>query len=189
MTHPTPRPGQRAATVAITPSAQTRTGSRPAWRRIAIGALVAAGADAAFAFVGYVLIDGRYNFESLLQYIASGLVGQRAFAGGGAGIGYAALGFAIHAVLALAFTVLYAAVLAPRVRHTRAVVAGGLAYGAAIWVFMNAVVLPLGRSTQEDFGNGWWFAFLIDHALLVGLPIAVALAPGAGPVQIGRGVR
>ncbi|MBA3743975.1 hypothetical protein [Sporichthya sp.] len=71
-------------------SAHARTTSRPAWRPIVIATLVAAGADAAFAFVGYVLIDGRYNSETLLQYVASGLVGPRAFGTGAAGVGYAA---------------------------------------------------------------------------------------------------
>ncbi|HEX3829223.1 MAG TPA: hypothetical protein VHV82_18325 [Sporichthyaceae bacterium] len=153
---------------------------------LAVGALVAACADAAFAFVAYVLIDGRYNFETLLQYIASGLAGQRAFATGSAGIGYAALGFAIHLVLAVAFTGLYWLTVAPRVRSAGSVVVAGLAYGAAIWVFMNAVVLPIGRSTQESFANGWWFAFLVDHALFVGLPIAIALAPAQVRTQILR---
>ncbi|MBA3743974.1 hypothetical protein [Sporichthya sp.] len=76
--------------------------------------------------------------------------------------------------------------IAPRVNGARAVITAGLAYGAGIWVFMNAVVLPLGRSTQEDFGNGWWFAFLVDHALFVGLPIAVVLAPAAMRSEITR---
>ncbi|MBV8947184.1 MAG: hypothetical protein JOZ95_17290 [Solirubrobacterales bacterium] len=49
-------------------------------QRTLIAGTIAAVLDAAFSFVAYVVIDGRYNFESLLQYIASGLFGHNAFA-------------------------------------------------------------------------------------------------------------
>ncbi len=148
------------------------------WQNLVIATLVAAVADAAFAFVTYVLVADRYNFESLLQYIASGLVGHNAFSSGWAGVGYAALGFAIHLALSAGFVVVFAVVFAPHVRSRRAAVIAGLAYGVAIWLFMNAVVLPLGRSTHERFFDGYYIAFLVDHALLVGLPIAVTLTVG-----------
>lgn len=145
------------------------------WRALTVAALVAAVADAAFAFVAYVLIADRFNFETLLQYIASGVLGHAAFATGWAGIGTATLGFAIHAALAVAFTVFYAVVISPQV-HTLANACGvGVAYGAGIWVFMNAVALPLGRAAREPFLSGYYLAFGVDHALLVGLPIALIL--------------
>ena len=148
---------------------------RWSWRALVVAALVAAVADAAFAFVAYVLIAGRFNFETLLQYIASGVLGDAAFATGWAGIGTATLGFAIHAALAVVFTVFYAVVISPRV-HTLAIASVlGAAYGAGIWVFMNAVVLPLGRAAREPFLSGYYLAFGVDHALLVGLPIALIL--------------
>jgi hypothetical protein len=148
------------------------------WQNLVAATLAAAVADAAFAFVAYVLVAGRYNFESLLQYIASGLAGRAAFASGWAGVGYAALGFAIHLALSAGFVVVFALALAPQVRSRRFAVTSGLAYGVAIWLFMNAVVLPLGRSTHERFFDGYYLAFLIDHALLVGLPIALILTAG-----------
>jgi hypothetical protein len=154
------------------------------WRRMLVATLSAAVGDAAFAFVAYVLVAGRYNFETLLQYIASGLVGKAAFASGWSGVGYAAFGFAIHVALAAAFVAVYTVVLAPVVHSRPAAVIIGLVYGAGIWLFMNAVVLRLGRSTQERFFNGYYTAFLIDHALLVGLPIAlVLLATGSAAVR------
>ena len=50
-----------------------------------------------------------------------------------------------------------------------------MAYGAGIWVLTNAVVLPLGRAAREPFLSGYYLAFGVDHALLVGLPIALIL--------------
>ena len=148
---------------------------RWSWRAVLVAALVAAVADAAFAFVAYVLIAHRFNFETLLQYIASGALGNAAFAAGTLGIATATLGFAIHATLAMVFTVFYALIVSPWV-HTMATAAVlGVAYGAGIWVFMNAVVLPLGGAAHEPFLSRYYLAFGVDHALLVGLPIALIL--------------
>jgi len=152
---------------------------RWSWGAVVVAALAAALADAAFAFVAYVLIAGRFNFETLLQYIASGLLGDAAFATGGAGIATAALGFATHAALSVAFAVFYALVISPRVHTLTTACIAGVTYGAAIWVFMNAVVLPLGRSAREPFLSNYYLAFGVDHALLVGLPIALILYASA----------
>jgi hypothetical protein len=159
----------------LTPSFSPRRAVAAAWRPLAVAILVAALLDAAFSFVAYVLVAGRYNFETLLQYIASGLAGRSAFASGWAGFGYAAFGLAIHLAVTVGFVVLYWVAIAPWVRTRAAATVVGLTYGVGIWLFMNAVVLPLGRSTHEAFFNGYYTAFLIDHALFVGLPIALAL--------------
>jgi hypothetical protein len=156
----------------------------PLWQRLLAATLAAAVGDAAFAFVAYVLVAGRYNFESLLQYIASGLAGQAAFTSGWAGVGYAALGFGIHLALSAGFVVFFFVAVAPLIRSRQTATLAGLAYGVTIWLFMNAVVLPLGRSTHESFFNGYYTAFLIDHALLVGLPIALITA--AGPYRAAK---
>ena len=144
-------------------------------RATVVAAAIAAVADAGFAFVAYVLVAHRYNFETLLQYIASGLAGRAAFATGWSGVGYAAAGFAMHLALAGGFAAAYAVTAARWIRSVTPAVLVGAAYGAGIWMFMNAVVLPLGRSTHERFFNGYYTAFFVDHALLIGLPIALIL--------------
>lgn len=145
------------------------------WRRMTAAAAVVAVADGIFAFIVYGPVTGAFNFETLQQFIASGLVGESAFATGWAGVGYAALGVAIHIGIAAAVTVFYAVTMAPRVRTASAAVAIGLAYGACFWLVMNAVILPLGRSGQEPFLSANYVAFLVEHALLVGLPIALIM--------------
>lgn len=40
---------------------------------------------------------------------------------------------------------------------------------------MNAVVLPLSGAAHEPFRSKYYLAFGVDHALLVGLPIALIL--------------
>lgn len=165
--------GTEPATSAV-PTSALRARLRP-WGRIVTATLVVAVADAAFAFVAYVLVAHRYNFESLLQFIASGLAGNAAFTCGWPGVGYAALGFAIHLALAAGFVIAYALAIAPLVHTPAVATAVGLAYGAGVWLFMNAVVLPLGRSGHEAFLNNYYLAFLVDHAVFVGLPIALIM--------------
>lgn len=139
--------------------------------RIALGTLVAAILDAGFAFVTYVLIAHRYNFETLLQYIATG-IDHHAFRVGWSGVGTAALGFAIHLGLSLGFAVAYVAGLRNAQKGAAGIVALGVVYGAVIWVIMAGTVLPGLGVMHEPAGGRYWWAFLLDHAVLVGLPIA-----------------
>ena len=84
----------------------------------------------------------------------------------------------VVAVFDAAFAFVVYVLIAPRVRTLGAAAVAGLLYGALIWLFMNSVVLPLGRSAHEPFFNGYYVAFLIEHAVLVGLPIALILLGG-----------
>jgi hypothetical protein len=146
--------------------------------RVAAATLTAAILDAGFALVTYVAIAGRYNFETLLQYIATGLLGHGAYRAGWAGIGTAALGFATHLALAGAFTAAFALTAAPRLRSRAAATAAGIAYGAAVWILMANAVLPALGVAHEPIGGRYWWAFLTGHALLVGLPISLLTTRG-----------
>jgi uncharacterized membrane protein YagU involved in acid resistance len=138
---------------------------------------IAAILDAAFAFVAYVVIAGRYNFESLLQYIASGLLGHDAFAHQGVtGWLIAALGFGLHFGISLAVAGVFFVALRPFATTRTRTLAIGLLYGAAVWMFNAGVVLPLTDTRHEPFFGGWYIPFLIDHAVFVGLPIALVVA-------------
>jgi hypothetical protein len=139
---------------------------------------VAATLDAGFAFVAYVVIDGRYNFESLLQYIASGLLGNDAFAHGGVtGWLIAALGLVLHIGISAVVATVYLVAIHPLTRTPTVAIIAGLLYGAAVWVFNDAVVLPLAGAAHESFLRGWYIPFLLDHAIFVGLAIAMVAGP------------
>jgi hypothetical protein len=140
--------------------------------RIGLGAVIAAVLDAGFSFVTYVLIAHRYNFETLLQYIATGL-DHHAYRLGWAGVGTAALGFAMHLGLSFGFATAYVVGLRKAQRSMAGIVALGLVFGAVIWVIMAGTVLPGLGVMHEPVGGRYWWAFLADHAVLVGLPIAV----------------
>jgi hypothetical protein len=148
-------------------------------QRILIAGTIVAVLDAAFAFVAYVVIDGRYNFQSLLHYMASGLFGDGAFAHHVlTGWLIAALGFVLHFGISLIVAATSYIVLRRFADTPARAVTVGLLYGAAVWMFNTAVVLPLFDVRHEPFFGGWYIPFLVDHALFVGLPIAIVLAKG-----------
>jgi hypothetical protein len=105
----------------------------------------------------------------ILQAIAAGVLGKEAFAGGA---GTAALGLALHYLIAfgMAFAYWFAAARFPALlRHP---VAAGLAYGAATWALMNYVVLPLSRAQPPPFIRAWFLDGILAHLVLVGLLLA-----------------
>jgi hypothetical protein len=132
------------------------------------GSLVAGILDA----VDGVIAFGTQGLNSIqvLQYIASGALGQSAFHGG---IAPAALGAAFHFIIAwVAAGVFVLATRRLEILKTHAVPAG-LLYGAAVYFFMNYLVLPLSAVAASTFHLGLFLNGVIGHALLVGLPISL----------------
>lgn len=141
-------------------------------RAISTGAVIAAVLDAIFSVIAYVFILRAFSVLGVLQYIASGLLGMAAFSGG---LTTAGLGVAIHFFLAFAFAALYY-IIARRVPALRIhAVRYGIIYGAAIWLFMDLIVLPHTGTPKSPFNGALFTGFLLDHALFVGLPIALAV--------------
>jgi hypothetical protein len=105
----------------------------------------------------------------VLQAIASGLLGREAFQGG---LATAALGLVLHFVIAFgAATTYYAASLKLPVLTRRWVICG-LAFGLAVFFFMQHVVLPLSAFRISPNRSLFPVNGLLIHALGVGLPIA-----------------
>ncbi len=75
----------------------------------------------------------------VFQFIASGLIGMRAFHGGGASV---ALGVAIHFTIAIFWTAVFYAASRKLAILTRRPVICGLLYGGLVYVIMNFAVLP-----------------------------------------------
>jgi hypothetical protein len=76
----------------------------------------------------------------VFHYIASGLIGMRAFE---MGAGAVALGVAIHYAIALAWTTIFYVASRKFTVLSRRPVISGLLYGLAVYLFMNLVALPL----------------------------------------------
>jgi uncharacterized membrane protein YagU involved in acid resistance len=132
------------------------------------GGLIAGTFDA----VDGVIAFGAQGLNPIqvLQYIASGALGQSAFRGG---LATAALGTLFHFIIAsvAAAAFVFASRWIPALK-TQAV-PFGLLYGVAVYFFMNYLVLPLSAVAPGPFHLGLFLNGVIGHALFVGLPIAL----------------
>ena len=132
------------------------------------GGLMAGVLDAIDGVIAYG--TQGLNPVQVLQYIASGALGKSAFQGG---LATAALGAAFHFGIAWVAAAVF--VLASRwleILKTHAVLAG-LLYGAAVYFFMNYLVLPLSAVAPATFQLGLFLNGVIGHAVFVGLPISL----------------
>jgi hypothetical protein len=80
--------------------------------------------------------------KMVFQYIASGLIGMKAFRDGLASM---VLGVAIHYTIALIWTGVFYAASRKLAILSRRPILSGLVYGGAIYLFMNFIILPLSR--------------------------------------------
>ena len=108
---------------------------------------------------------------SVLQYVASGAIGNAAFAGGPA---TALLGL----VLDFLMTTLMAGVFilgADRIPLLRRyVIPGSLLYGFGVFIVMNFIVLPLSAAPPLPAPPMWLFIeMILEHLLLIGLPLGI----------------
>jgi hypothetical protein len=147
------------------------TRTRHAIAGVFLGAVAAGVFDLMFAF-WFFGMRGR-SPEWILQSIAAGWLGAPAFGGG---LTVAVLGAVSHfAIMLVAATLFYLAC-----RHWRILrahpVAAGLAFGVAIYVVMNFVVVPMSAFPyRPSHALRTVIISLAAHMLLVGLPIAMAV--------------
>ncbi len=107
----------------------------------------------------------------LMQFIASGLLGRRAFQGGWS-IG--ALGLVLHYFIAFSVVAVFY-LLGRRVAWVRDHAAwAGMIYGLVVFAVMNVVVLPLSAATPRHSLTGDLIQIGI-HIFVIGLPTALLL--------------
>ena len=142
-------------------------------RAILLGGLGAGILDITYAIVVSRLLRGT-SAVTVLQSVASGLLGEGAYEGGGA---TAALGLFLHFVIAFTAAAVY--VLASRRLPTlvRRPWLWGALYGMAVYLFMNVIVLPLSAFPHKlSYPPAVLARGLAGHIVCVGLPIALAAA-------------
>jgi uncharacterized membrane protein YagU involved in acid resistance len=155
------------ANTTTVPVASEGRKSRP-FQAILWGGLIVGVLDLAYAIVMYspqqpILIP---------QTIASGVLGARAYDGG---MATAALGVFFHFLIAFGAATVYLAASRKLAVMTRHAVICGLLYGAIVFVFMHAVVLPLSAVAPSRMALPARLAEFVEHWFLVGLPIALSV--------------
>ena len=142
-----------------------------------IGGLIIGTADAIIYhwFISSVL--GGYPLTAVYQYIASGVLGESAFAGG---IATALLGVLFHFIVS--FVVAGVFILsANRISFLRRYpIVGSLLYGFGVFIVMNMIVTPLSAApplpaptTPQLIVN------ILDHILVIGLPLGILVQRNA----------
>jgi uncharacterized membrane protein YagU involved in acid resistance len=137
-------------------------------RSVLAGGLLAGTLDILAAFGVYALRG--VPPQRILQSIASGLLGSKAFA---AGLPAAALGGLLHFLIAGGWALVYY-LLSRRIPGLRRrPLIGGLLAGATVYFLMNLVVLPLSAFPNPAFRFD--IVILLVHLFCVGLPISFAV--------------
>jgi len=140
------------------------------WAGFACGVL-----DITAAFIVYGFFGAKP--VPLLQGIASGLLGPKAFSGG---LATALLGLLCHFLIAFAAATVFFVVsrtIPVLVQH--AVVSGAL-YGVAVYFFMNRIVLPLSAAAKRPFSTKMMIIGVVIHIFCVGLPISLSVRRFSG---------
>lgn len=151
--------------------------SRP-WRTIAIAGLVSGTLDITAAFVTWA--PQGVPPVVILKGIASGILGTKAFHGG---TGTAALGAALHFLIAFTATAVFYAASRRLLWMVRWPFVSGVLYGIAVYFFMNWIVLPLSRDVRPPFSISRNIIAAVTLIFCIGLPISLivrgfSISPG-----------
>jgi hypothetical protein len=146
-----------------------RRSGRSTWWLFGVGLLLGT-LDLVYACTYWRLLHGTPP-ERIMQGIAAGLLGARAFAGGPA---TAWLGVLLHYAIMQAMVFAYAAVSRRAVLLLRRPWSCGLLYGLLLYAVMNGIVLPLSAAARAPMLPGWVIGSIVVHMVLIGLPIAWA---------------
>ena len=145
---------------------------RPILKAILIGGLIGGALDLLFAvsFAGYNGVAPSRIFQT----IASGLLGDAAFSGGG---GVAALGVSCHFALSVLWAVVFAIAAWQLPVLARRPFVAGLAFGLIVFLDMRLLVLPLSAYPHPvTFKPLATVLDLLSHMLLFGVPIAMIVS-------------
>jgi len=145
-----------------------------ALRTIAITGLIVGAMDITSAFI--IAISRGSTITRLLQFVASGLIGQQAFQGG---MATAALGLGLHFVIAFSLVGVFYAASRRLAFLRRQAVLSGIVYGLIVYGFMNLVVLPLSAAKPRHSLTGDLIQIGI-HMFVIGLPTALLVRRFSG---------
>jgi uncharacterized membrane protein YagU involved in acid resistance len=157
------------------PQAAMKQISRP--RAVLIGGLIAGALDLLFALTN-AAVNGMVP-PRLLQLVASGLLGQDAYAGGWP---TALLGLAAHFALSFLWAAIFVTAASRMPRLVARPVLSGAIFGVIVFLSMRLVVLPLSAFPHPvSFKTLSAGLDLLSHMFLFGLPIALAAAKAIRP--------
>jgi len=139
--------------------------------------IIAGTADALAAIFIYSKPVNLHNAAAIFRYIASGLLGAKAFQ---PGVFYPVAGLALHFLIALCWAAIYFYVVG-RIFSSRGLFLKILVFASLIWIVMNGFVRPMAgfkpKYDQWAIMHSWFIL-----VLCVSLPI-VALTDKNRPLK------
>jgi uncharacterized membrane protein YagU involved in acid resistance len=151
----------------MTMGGEIASGRPRAFDTIVWGGLLAGVLDSVDAVVAFGLKG--MNPIQVLQYVASGVLGTSAFQGG---LRSAGLGVLLHFFIAFVVAaVYYGASLKLQALYRKPLILG-FTYGAAVYLFMNYIVLPLSAVPKNPFSLPLFLNGVIGHGIFIGIVIA-----------------
>ena len=133
-----------------------------------VAAGVAGTLDILYAIIFWAL-KANVPPPRILQSVASGVLGPASFKGGSA---VAALGLALHFLIALVMALTYYALAKYWLPLTRHPVLWGACYGLLLYGAMNYIVVPLSAALPGSKDPNWVGLSILVHMALIGVPIA-----------------
>lgn len=142
-------------------------------RAIALTGLIT-GVVGSIDFTTFFYVTQHETPIAVYQYIASGLLGRSAFAGGYA---TALLGVLLHFVIGYVIVAVFilAASQIPFLGRPVWAILAGVVYGVAANMFMSVVVLPHSAAPKQPVTTALMINGLVAAALYIGLPVALAV--------------
>lgn len=143
-------------------------------RTIAITGLIVGAMDITSAII--ITISRGGTVTRLMQFIASGLLGPKAFQGGARTV---ALGWGLHFLIAFSLVAVFYAASRSLPFLRRQAVVSGIVYGLIVFGVMNLVVLPLSAAKPRHSLSGDLIQIGI-HMFVIGLPTALLVRRFSG---------
>ena len=126
--------------------------------------------DITAAMIKFYIDTGR-GPAPIFKYIASGVFGNEAFAGGTIMI---ASGVIFHFIIALIFTAILFILYPTISRWIKSKILIGILYGIVIWLVMNRVVLPLsGTPAPKSFDIKQAVIGALILIFMIGIPASI----------------
>jgi len=163
-----PLPATHAGAAVSRPS-RTWTGAGATLRTVLLAGAIAGTVEmAAVLPIQAALGNGPLR---VLQSIASGIEGRRAYAGG---LGSAVLGAALHLLISIGAAWVFHLAGERSALLGRRPALAGLVYGVIVWAVMQWLVLPLSAiAYRQATDPGMVATSIAVHALFFGLPLSL----------------
>ena len=131
--------------------------------------------------VVFIIIVKSGTLMSGLQYVASGAMGDAAYAGG---LATALLGLILEFVMTIIIAGIFIFSADRIALLQKNVIVGSLLYGFGVFIVMNFIVQPISAAPPLPAPPVWLFIeIMLEHILLIGLPLGLLVRWNANTRQ------